>query len=68
MTFGGSDEPCGVAVLKSIGGVGGSRNNSHAAKLFKHIQDKLGIAGNRLYIEFIDIDASAMAHNGRTFG
>ncbi|VDL70266.1 unnamed protein product [Nippostrongylus brasiliensis] len=67
MTFAGTDEPCGVGVLKSIGGVGQSQNNGHAKALFALIKDHLGIAGNRMYIEFVDIAATDIAHNGRTF-
>ncbi|VDK61825.1 unnamed protein product [Cylicostephanus goldi] len=68
MTFAGTDAPCGVAQLRSIGGVGGSQNNSHAKALFALIKDHLGIEGSRMYIEFIDIGAADIAHNGRTFG
>ncbi|KHJ79167.1 phenylpyruvate tautomerase domain protein [Oesophagostomum dentatum] len=68
MTFGGTDAPCATAVLKSMGGVGGSQNNSHAKALFALIKDHLGIEGNRMYIEFVDIEATEIAHNGRTFG
>ncbi|KAK5980860.1 Phenylpyruvate tautomerase domain protein, partial [Trichostrongylus colubriformis] len=65
--FAGTDEPCGYGVLKSIGGVGGSKNNDHAKALFALIKDHLGIEGNRMYIEFVDIGASDMAFNSRTF-
>ncbi|VDN50411.1 unnamed protein product [Dracunculus medinensis] len=68
MTFAGSAEPCAVCVLKSIGCVGGRVNNSHAEKLFKQLNDKLGIRKDRIYVEFIDVDASTFAYNGRTFG
>ncbi|PIO59269.1 phenylpyruvate tautomerase family protein [Teladorsagia circumcincta] len=67
MIFNGTDGPCGVGVLKSIGGVGGSKNNEHAKALFALIKDHLGIAGNRMYIEFIDIGAADIAFNSRTF-
>ncbi|VDN08205.1 unnamed protein product [Thelazia callipaeda] len=68
MTFGGSTDPCAVCVLKSIGCVGGSVNNSHAEKLFSLLSADLKISKNRCYIEFVDIKASEMAFNGRTFG
>ncbi|KAL6728421.1 hypothetical protein Aduo_010196 [Ancylostoma duodenale] len=67
MTFAGTDGPCGIGILKSIGGVGGSQNNSHAKALFALIKDHLGIEGSRMYIEFVDIGAADIAHNGRTF-
>ncbi|VDN27760.1 unnamed protein product [Gongylonema pulchrum] len=68
MTFAGSTDPCAVCVLKSIGCVGGNVNNSHAEKLYKLLNEELKIPKNRCYIEFVDIDASAMAYNGHTFG
>nr|CDJ88729.1 Macrophage migration inhibitory factor domain containing protein [Haemonchus contortus] len=67
MIFAGTDEPCGVGVLKSIGGVGGSKNNEHAKALFALIKDHLGISGNRMYVEFIDIGAADIAFNSKTF-
>uniref|UniRef100_UPI004072FD72 hpMIF2 n=1 Tax=Heligmosomoides polygyrus TaxID=6339 RepID=UPI004072FD72 len=67
MTFAGTDAPCGVGVLKSIGGVGEAQNNSHAKALFAIIKDHLGISGNRMYIEFVDIGAADIAFNGKTF-
>ncbi|KAJ1355798.1 hypothetical protein KIN20_013342 [Parelaphostrongylus tenuis] len=68
MTFAGTADPCGVGVLKSIGGVGGKQNNEHAKALFALIKDHLGIDGNRMYIEFVDIGASDIAYNSKTFG
>uniref|UniRef100_A0A915PZA7 L-dopachrome isomerase n=1 Tax=Setaria digitata TaxID=48799 RepID=A0A915PZA7_9BILA len=68
MTFSGTTDPCAVCVLKSIGCVGGSVNNSHADKLYKLLNEELKIPKNRCYIEFVDVDASSMAFNGRTFG
>ncbi|KAM3720453.1 Macrophage migration inhibitory factor [Dirofilaria immitis] len=68
MTFGGSTDPCAVCVLKSIGSVGPSVNNSHCEKLYKLLADELKIPKNRCYIEFVDINASAMGFNGSTFG
>uniref|UniRef100_A0A915BQX1 L-dopachrome isomerase n=1 Tax=Parascaris univalens TaxID=6257 RepID=A0A915BQX1_PARUN len=67
MTFGGSADPCAVCTLESIGAVGGSRNNSHAEKLYKHLNEALGIPKNRMYISFVDVDPTTMAYNGSTF-
>nr|AAB60943.1 macrophage migration inhibitory factor [Brugia malayi]AAC82502.1 macrophage migration inhibitory factor [Brugia malayi] len=68
MVFGGSEDPCAVCVLKSIGCVGPKVNNSHAEKLYKLLADELKIPKNRCYIEFVDIEASSMAFNGSTLG
>ncbi|VDD97016.1 unnamed protein product [Enterobius vermicularis] len=67
MTFGGSSEPCASCEIRSIGAVGRDYNRSHASKLYPHLSQTLGLAGNRVYIEFIDVSASTMAFNGSTF-
>uniref|UniRef100_A0A1I7W9Q9 L-dopachrome isomerase n=1 Tax=Heterorhabditis bacteriophora TaxID=37862 RepID=A0A1I7W9Q9_HETBA len=53
MYFGGSDAPCAVGVLKSIGGVGGKVNNDHAKVLFALLKDYLQIDGERYIEDFI---------------
>ncbi|KFD60936.1 hypothetical protein M514_26879 [Trichuris suis] len=52
ITFGGTDGPAGFGQLLSLGGVGGEKNRSHSAKLFKHLTDGLGIPGNRREAKF----------------
>ncbi|CDW56002.1 Macrophage migration inhibitory factor [Trichuris trichiura] len=67
ITFGGTDAPAGFGQLLSLGGVGGEKNRSHSAKLFKHLTDGLGIPGNRMYINFVDMRGSDVGYNGSTF-
>uniref|UniRef100_A0A8R1DQT2 L-dopachrome isomerase n=1 Tax=Caenorhabditis japonica TaxID=281687 RepID=A0A8R1DQT2_CAEJA len=68
ITFGGTTEPAGHAVLRSIGGVGTSKqNNAIAAEVFPIIEKHLGIPGNRIYVEFVNLGAADIAFNGNTF-
>ncbi|CAL2036698.1 CBN-MIF-1 protein [Caenorhabditis brenneri] len=68
ISFAGTTEPAGFAVLKSIGGVGSSaQNNKISAAVFPIIEKHLGIPGNRLYIEFFNLGAADIAFNGQTF-
>lgn len=67
---------------KYISGVGGKANKDHAKVLYDIIGNSLGIPGNRyilffnkfisislfsMYIEFVDLGAANVAHNGTTF-
>ncbi|GMT19028.1 hypothetical protein PFISCL1PPCAC_10325 [Pristionchus fissidentatus] len=70
ISFGGdSKAPAGSAILKSIGSLGTSKlNNDIAGVLHPLLEKSLGIKQNRLYIEYINLAASAVSHNGQTFG
>jgi len=68
MSFGGTDEPCALISLGSIGGVGGDKNRNLAPKLSQFIEQHLGIKKDRFYINITDIDASTCGWNGGTFG
>ena len=65
MTFAGSDEPCCFIKLKSIGSLNPS---SMSKSLCDLIASKTNINSNRIYIEFIDVNASDWRFNGSTFG
>lgn len=45
--WGGTDEPCGFASLKSIGQLGVQENKKHAATISEHLDKNLGIPGDR---------------------
>ena len=65
MTFAGSDEPCCFIKVKSIGSLTPS---SMSKSLCQLVASKTNINTNRIYIEFIDIEASNWGFNGSTFG
>lgn len=45
--WGGSDEPCGFASLKSIGQLGVQENKKHAAAISEYLDKNLGIPRDR---------------------
>ena len=65
MTFAGSHEPCCFIKLKSIGSLKPSLMSKSLCEL---IASKTNIKTNRIYIEFIDVQASNWGFNSTTFG
>lgn len=53
LSFGGTDEPCAIANLYSIGCLSPKENKKHSAVLFEHIEKTLGIKGNRYLLQGI---------------
>uniref|UniRef100_A0A023FHD3 L-dopachrome isomerase n=1 Tax=Amblyomma cajennense TaxID=34607 RepID=A0A023FHD3_AMBCJ len=67
LSFGGTDDPCAIANLYSIGCLTPKENKKHSAALFEHIEKTLGIKGNRMYINYFDMPASDVGYSGKTF-
>ncbi|XP_055342699.1 macrophage migration inhibitory factor-like [Paramacrobiotus metropolitanus] len=67
MSFAGTTDPCGYAVLVSIGAIGGDKNEGHSKAIFDFIEKKLGIPGDRFYVSYHDQPASEIGHEGKTF-
>lgn len=67
MTFGGTTEPCGVALLASIGALGVEKNKAHAAKIYAYLEKSLGIPSDRMYIKFDNLATSDVGYKGTTF-
>ena len=65
MTFAGSNQPCCFIKLKSIGAL---KPSSMSKSLCELIASKTNIKPNRIYIEFIDVQASNWGFNSTTFG
>ena len=65
MTFAGSDEPCCFIKVKSIGSLAPASMSKCLCEL---IASKTNINTNRIYIEFIDVEASHWGFNSSTFG
>ena len=65
MTFAGSDEPCCFIKLQSIGSLNPTSMSRHLCEL---IASKTNIKANRIYIEFMDVNASNWGFNSSTFG
>jgi len=60
-------DPCGVASLSSIGGLGTEENKAFAAKVFPLLQSALAIQADRCYINFSDLERANVGWNGSTF-
>ncbi|NLD99698.1 MAG: hypothetical protein GX640_07475 [Fibrobacter sp.] len=64
----GSIAPAAFASLSSIGGINSKNNNAFAKKLCTFLNDEFRIEPNRVYINFVDVDAGNWGWNGGTFG
>ncbi|MDJ0578534.1 phenylpyruvate tautomerase MIF-related protein [Crocosphaera sp.] len=67
MTFAGTFDPVCYLEIKSIGSMSPSQTESMSKDFCQVIEDKLGVAKNRIYIEFADAKGSMWGWNGRTF-
>ena len=54
--------------VRSIGGVGGEVNRKLSQQICKLLNDAVGIASDRVYLNFTDVDAGSWGWNGSTFG
>lgn len=68
IAFGGSVADAAFVEVKSIGGLNGAVNNALSAAVCSCLESELGIPGNRVYINFTDVNASDWGWNGNTFG
>lgn len=64
--FGGSDEPCALGNLYSIGSVAIEKNGAlHAA--ISGLIEPYGVESSRMYINFFDMERANVGWNGKTF-
>lgn len=54
--------------IRSIGGLSGGVNQKLTTEVCKLLTDGLGIAPDRVYLNFTDVDAANWGWNGSTFG
>ncbi|ACA98574.1 MULTISPECIES: phenylpyruvate tautomerase MIF-related protein [Cyanophyceae] len=67
MTFGGSIDPACYVEIKSVGTMG-DHTRTMSEDFCNEIHQSLGVAKNRIYIEFADAKGSMWGWNGSTFG
>ena len=67
MTFGGTHEPTGLAILQSIGCISREENKRWSKILFPYIEQSLGIPLDRLFLIFVDLNRDNLAWKGVTF-
>ena len=66
MLFAGSDEPVAYLELKSVG-LPGKKTKTLCAALCQMIEEHLGIAKDRVYVKFIDVNRGMWGWKGDTF-
>lgn len=67
MNYGGSDAPCALGTLVSIGALGPGPNKKASAGIMQRIQDTLGVPSERFYILFYSAKISDIGWRGSTF-
>jgi phenylpyruvate tautomerase len=68
LMMGGEEAPAAFVDLRSIGGLSREVNGEIAAKLCALLESSLGIAPDRVYINFSDVKAADWGWKGETFG
>ena len=54
--------------IRSIGGLNAESNGKLSQQICKLLKDSLGIAPDRVYLNFTDVEAGNWGWNGSTFG
>ncbi len=54
--------------IRSIGGLNAETNRKLSQQICKLLKDSLGIAPDRVYLNFTDVEAGSWGWNGNTFG
>jgi len=68
MTFGGTTAPTAYVEVKNIGSMTNQQTTTISAAVCSQIHSSLGIAPNRIYVEFSDAKGYLWGWNGSTFG
>lgn len=67
MTFGGTTDPVCFVEIKSIGTMKPEQTKAMSADFCQQIESELGVAKNRIYLEFADAERHLWGWNGGTF-
>jgi phenylpyruvate tautomerase PptA (4-oxalocrotonate tautomerase family) len=68
MTFAGTEDPACYVEVKSIGNITPDVTRALSADLCARLAEALGVARDRIYIEFADVQRHLWGYNGSTFG
>lgn len=68
MTFGGTTDPVCYIEIKSVGSMSSAQTQAMSQDFCQQINQALGVALNRTYIEFADAKGYLWGWNGSTFG
>ena len=67
MRHGGADGPAAFVEVRSIGGLSPKVNTALADRVCRLLKE-VGIPGERVYLNFVDVPATHWGHDGSTFG
>lgn len=67
MTFGGTTEPSCYVELKNVGRFSAELTQQLSAELCERLSSGLGVAKDRIYIEFADAEGYLWGYDGETF-
>jgi phenylpyruvate tautomerase len=59
---------CAFVDIRGIGGLNGETNRKLSQQICKLLKESLGIAPDRVYLNFTDVEAGNWGWNGSTFG
>jgi len=68
MTFGGTPAPAAFVAVKNVGKMTADDTETLSAELCERLATGLGVARDRIYIEFADAVGYLWGWNGGTFG
>ncbi len=68
MTHAGTLDPACYVEVKSIGEINNESTKKLSAAICGHIESRMGVPANRIYIEFKDVPANLWGWNNTTFG
>jgi phenylpyruvate tautomerase PptA (4-oxalocrotonate tautomerase family) len=68
MTFAGTTEPACYVEFKNVGRFRPELTRRLAAEICEQLSRELGVAQNRIYIEFGDAEGYLWGYDGKTFG
>ena len=67
ITFGGTNEPCALVSIQSIGNQSLDENRQSCKKIFEHLQNELNISSKRIFINFINFTPCNVGWDGRIY-
>jgi hypothetical protein len=68
MTFGGTPAPAAFVAVKNVGKMTADDTNALSAARCDRLSPALGVARDRIYVEFTDAVGYLWGWNGETFG
>lgn len=68
MVMAGKEGPAAFVDIRSIGGLSSRTNGSLAEGVCKLLTEATKVLGNRVYLNFTNVDAGNWGHDGATFG